>query len=56
MFRQAVAVGQGINLVVGVANNALATTVIVPPGYENKPLAIHTPQLQFMGKVHQVFS
>ncbi|RDA88966.1 hypothetical protein CP532_0705 [Ophiocordyceps camponoti-leonardi (nom. inval.)] len=47
-------VGQGINLVVGVANKSLATTVVRPTGYDANPLAIHTPQTEAMGKVSAV--
>ncbi|KJZ72507.1 hypothetical protein HIM_08031 [Hirsutella minnesotensis 3608] len=47
----ALTVGQGINLIVGVANKALATTLVVPPEFAENPLATHTAQVVFTSKV-----
>ncbi|PHH82575.1 hypothetical protein CDD83_3224 [Cordyceps sp. RAO-2017] len=48
-------VGQGINLVVGVALGSLAAPLVIPPGFEANPLAIRTPQVVAMGKAEFFF-
>ncbi|RDA95363.1 hypothetical protein CP533_3548 [Ophiocordyceps camponoti-saundersi (nom. inval.)] len=47
--------GQGINLVVGVAIKSLATPTVVPDVAAPNPLDFHTPQLAAMGKVEYFF-